>query len=368
MLTRTAVALLAITVLAGCSGITKLTDSIVQPSARDVYKREFKENKELFADWESEFRGAADNGLLIDLPYKETGSFNPINNSIYSYRFKAEAGEKINIAINKSLADVRVFADLFDGARIIATADPIASSLEFEVAQTGYYSLIIQPEIRANAKFAILVNKNPSYGFPVAGKGNSAIQSFWGAVRDGGKRRHEGVDIFAKRGTPVVAVTDGIVSFTGNQGLGGKQVWLREGIFGNSIYYAHLDGIAVSSGQRVKAGEVLGYVGNTGNAKGGAPHLHFGIYRAGAVDPLPYIYQPKQISFKGFGLKHPSLVKIKSRKANIRVSPENDAGILRTLTSTDPLICLGKSNDWLHIQTPDKQRGYVHQSVVREIY
>lgn len=125
--------------------------------------------------------------------------------------------------------------------------------------------------------------------FPVAGK-KSIIGSFWGAGRDGGKRKHEGIDIFARKGTPVVAVADGIVMDAGITPRGGKTVWLRSSNDNHYYYYAHLDKQLVQFGQSVKQGQHLGTVGNTGNAKLTPPHLHFGIYSyTGAIDPLPYV-------------------------------------------------------------------------------
>jgi murein DD-endopeptidase MepM/ murein hydrolase activator NlpD len=133
-----------------------------------------------------------------------------------------------------------------------------------------------------------------SLAFPVAGK-KSNIGSFWGDVRDGGRRKHKGIDIFAKKGTPVVAISDGIIVSKGSTPRGGKILWLRS--FSNPwlVYYAHLDQHKVKQGQVVKKGQVLGTVGNTGNARYTPAHLHFGIYSwAGAVNPLPYVkYSPK---------------------------------------------------------------------------
>ena len=76
--------------------------------------------------------------------------------------------------------------------------------------------------------------------------------------------------------------------------VGGKVVWLRD-TFGNSLYYAHLDSQAVSSGMRVDVGDTLGFVGNTGNARTTPPHLHFGVYRRGEgpVDPYWFVYRPR---------------------------------------------------------------------------
>ena len=136
-----------------------------------------------------------------------------------------------------------------------------------------------------------------SLTFPVAGK-QSNIGSFWGAVRGGGKRKHKGIDIFAKKGTPVVAICDGIIVSSGNTTRGGKHLWLQSFRHPWKAYYAHLDQKKVSVGQVVKKGQVIGTVGNTGNAKHTPAHLHFGIYKTfgGAVNPLPYVKNSPKIN------------------------------------------------------------------------
>src|SRR5690606_13280299 len=140
-----------------------------------------------------------------------------------------------------------------------------------EIKASGFYKIIVQPQMKLKFSFVLKIYTEPLYEFPVSGAGNKNIQSFWADPRGDGSRSHEGVDIFADRGTPVIAVTDGIIASVGERGLGGKQVWLRDGLFGKSIYYAHLDSIAVSEGKRVKIGDTLGFVGNTGNAKTTVP-------------------------------------------------------------------------------------------------
>ncbi len=116
------------------------------------------------------------------------------------------------------------------------------------------------------------------------------VADTWAAARSGG-RKHEGQDIFAKRGTPVRSATNGIVVRLGHGGLGGNSVSVL-GAGGRVYYYAHLarfeDGL--HTGEEVTTATILGYVGNTGNARTTPPHLHFGVYaRGGAIDPLPLL-------------------------------------------------------------------------------
>ncbi len=115
----------------------------------------------------------------------------------------------------------------------------------------------------------------------------SAYGDTWGAPRSGG-RRHEGVDMIAPRGLPIYAVTSGVVTFKFNR-LGGNAVSLA-GDNGNRYYYAHLDSY-VGGSRRVFQGELIGYNGDTGNAKYSTPHLHFQVHPGGgrAVNPYPTV-------------------------------------------------------------------------------
>lgn len=125
---------------------------------------------------------------------------------------------------------------------------------------------------------------------PVDGVAARRIADTWGGARSGG-RKHEGVDIFAKRGAPVRSTTRGVVDSVGDYGIGGKHVWVI-GPGGERHYYAHLDAFApgIARFNRIEAGALLGYVGDSGNARGTPPHLHYGIYTmSGAHNPWPLL-------------------------------------------------------------------------------
>ena len=135
----------------------------------------------------------------------------------------------------------------------------------------------------------VAMPKPESLPVPVAGVRARALRDTWNGARSEG-RKHQGIDIFAKRGTPVTSSTEGIVTKVGTNRLGGLVVWVM-GPGGQRHYYAHLEGYAdVEAGMRIETGRVLGYVGNSGNAKGTPPHLHYGVYDlGGAINPYPLL-------------------------------------------------------------------------------
>ncbi len=148
------------------------------------------------------------------------------------------------------------------------------------------------PAIQRAAWRAELLAADPPRALPVPVEGVSAadLADTWGDPRSGGERDHQGIDIFARRRTPVLATTPGIVARRGENALGGRTVTIL-GPAGWRHYYAHLQGYAGhAQGDRVDAGEVIGFVGTTGNAPPDAPHLHYGIYtRAGPINPYPLL-------------------------------------------------------------------------------
>jgi murein DD-endopeptidase MepM/ murein hydrolase activator NlpD len=128
---------------------------------------------------------------------------------------------------------------------------------------------------------------NGSWMCPV--QGPRAFTNDWGQPRSGG-RRHQGTDILSPRGTPVVASVSGTVRGH-NSRLGGISYYLN-GDDGNTYFGTHLDSLSGVSG-RVSQGTVVGYIGNTGNARGGPTHLHFEIHPGGGrpVNPYPTLAQ-----------------------------------------------------------------------------
>jgi murein DD-endopeptidase MepM/ murein hydrolase activator NlpD len=118
-------------------------------------------------------------------------------------------------------------------------------------------------------------------------KGPVQIGQGWGAPRDGGRRRHQGIDLLAPTGTPLVAVASGHISRLSNhdRGRGGISLWLRD-TRGTAYYYAHNHQNLVRLGQLVRAGQLVARVGATGNARGGPPHLHFQVHPGGGR-PVP---------------------------------------------------------------------------------
>jgi len=135
---------------------------------------------------------------------------------------------------------------------------------------------------------------------PVAGYARSAIVDNWGDPRGGSTRTHHGTDIMAPAGAGVVAVAPGRIEKLFDSKLGGTTLYLRSADRRWIYYYAHLAGYApgIAEGMRVRAGQLLAYVGDTGDAGPGNYHLHFGMQRMRAderwyqgedVNPFPML-------------------------------------------------------------------------------
>ena len=236
-------------------------------------------------------------------PFKSEIFFREITPTAVSYGLKYEENAKLTFKISSKGKDNNgVYVDIFENnpnknrIKNFYVKDTV---FVYENNNTQNLILRIQPQLLVNQYVTLEIIENAKLAFPVKNGSNKDIQSHWGVAREGGLRKHEGVDIFNKKGTPILAVEDGTIARVGTNHLGGKVVWQRLGMFGQSIYYAHLDSQAVSTGQTVKKGDIVGFMGNTGNAKTTPSHLHFGIYTgSGAIDPILYILKRDTIPAK----------------------------------------------------------------------
>jgi murein DD-endopeptidase MepM/ murein hydrolase activator NlpD len=146
----------------------------------------------------------------------------------------------------------------------------------------------------------LVIADGPVLAVPVAGVARSSISDSWGDPRENGLRQHHGTDIMAPGGTPVSAAAPGTVEKLWTSKAGGTTIYVRSPQRDWTYYYAHLSGYApgLHEGQVVNTGDLLGFVGDTGDAGPGNFHLHFGLthttpdqhwYQGEDVDPYPYL-------------------------------------------------------------------------------
>ncbi len=301
--TLVAAGLFACALVAACEAATELVVPPRPVSSRERYRQALRDAgldvTALGADWVRAGHDALRAPIPIELPHRETVYF-PADSAIaLGYRLRGLRGRRITASMTTAgIAPTRVFVDVYrvssdptDPPRLVATLDSLSTEISWEPDRDRDFVLRAQPELLRSGTVTIELRSEPVLAFPVEGRSWGAVQSVYGDPRDGGDRAHHGVDIFAPRGTPTLAAAAGRVTRVRTTPRGGNVVWLRDEARGLSLYYAHLDRQAVSSGQRVQVGDTVGFVGNTGNARTTPPHLHFGIYRRGEgpSDPDPWV-------------------------------------------------------------------------------
>lgn len=273
-----------------CNSSVKLWS---KKTAHEIYADKIEKSPD-GQQWISISKKTLETPHSIQLPYSHFGYFPRGQARALTLEFTATQGERIIVDLKKNGQESSVlYADLFqwEGTEIshVESADTTQTQLSLDVDETSTYLLRLQPELYRTALYNLSISVAPSLDFPVAGN-KAKTGSFWGDDRDAGKRKHEGIDIFAPKLTPALAAADGYITGVHEGGLGGKTVWMKVADKNIHLYYAHLDRQLVEQRQRVKKGDTLGLVGNTGNAKYTAPHLHFGIYNFnGAIDPWPFV-------------------------------------------------------------------------------
>jgi len=343
------VLLLMLTVLTGCR--QEEVAEPFEPTASHAAYREGLEkmdlaDTELGRRWISASERAFTEALDRELPFEEHLFFHPAEPDAMGYRFTAQRGRRIRIGIAvEEGEELRFFADLFrlgdeEGVpeEQVASYSHTENALIFEPRRDNRYMLRIQPELLRGGMFTVRITEEPVLAFPVEGRKMADIHSFFGDPRDGGRRRHEGVDIFAARGTRILAVTEGTVRRVGTRDLGGNIVLLWDEQRSLHYYYAHLDSQLVERGQRVRVGTPLGTVGNTGNAVTTPPHLHFGVYepRFRAVDPWNFL---KPGSGQPEKARKPELREDRYVRASTDLSEDIPAGtVLRVLAAGSELL------------------------------
>jgi murein DD-endopeptidase MepM/ murein hydrolase activator NlpD len=251
--------------------------------------------------WKRFGKKVVEHPVMVPAPYAENGIFAGDSTDANAFLFTAGPGQKVKVMLTPDAGSLyTAFLELWEAGdtgnpRLIEAVDTMLNSLEFSAPQGGNFIVRMQPKLASRGRYHLKILLQPILGFPISPEVKSNIGSLWGDPRDAGVRKHEGIDIFAKKGSAAVAVTDGTVSRVSEGGIGGEVVWFNPDKENFSVYYAHLDSQYVQNGQRVKKGTALGAVGNTGNAKYTSAHLHFGIYtNSGAVNPLSFVQPVKE--------------------------------------------------------------------------
>lgn len=373
--TATLVAFLA-TLPAGCSRVEVVLDS-VQPdrTPHETYVQGLEEaglaETALARDWLTESENVLERAVAVESPYLESGFFPADQPAAAAWRIELERGQALRVDVEaESDRSARLFLDLFRPVqasdttvefRRVTGADSEARSFEFQPSSHGPYVVRLQPELLRSVRFSVTIHASASLAFPVEGRDSRAIRSVFGAPREAGRRTHHGVDIFASRGTPVLAAADGRVVRVRTRGRGGRYIWMRDER-GHSFYYAHLNRQLVRTGQRVERGDTIGLVGNTGNARTTPPHLHFGVYRRGEgpIDPYHFIHQlpiePPELRVDTTWLGE--WVRA-GRKGSLRAAPSARSEGIRELERYTMVRVAGGADRWYRVELPDGTAGYV---------
>lgn len=313
--------------------------------------------------------------LSITLPFKEAGYFSATKPGVAGYRFSARRGDQLVIEVSKKpIQGFMLFLDVWipeanEQPRLLASADSVAAGLNVEIKKDGEYLVRLQPELLAGGEYTLTIRTAPSLAFPVQTSANPRIGSFWGDARDAGARHHEGIDIFGKKHTPLVAAADGVIRSAGTNNLGGKVIFMRPRDKDYVLYYAHLDSQLVHGGEQVKKGDVIGLMGNTGNARTTPPHLHFGIYTSGgAIDPLPFVQRnrPQPAAVTAPVTMLDKLAR-SDYKAVVYTMPDTKSSKLATLDASTIIQVQGAMDSWYKIELPDGQEGFIAADKINAI-
>ena len=360
-------------ILSGCNSFNKVKNQLSGGSPYEKYALSLEKaglNKtEMAQSWKNAGLRAFNDSVFFNLPFSEALYFAASAPDARSYRFHAKEGQILIVkGTLKAKPRSSVFIDLFinDNSKWkqVAFADT-SLRLKYEFEKDQECLIRVQPELLIDVFFTISVTSTPVLINPVSGASGKSIGSFYGDVREGGARKHEGVDIFAPKGTPVLAPADGNITRVGETKLGGKVIWMVDDKRRHSYYFAHLDSQLAGLG-KIEQGDTLGTVGNTGNARLTPAHLHFGIYQSGSKDPLHYIKGIEQAlkeTQEDTSVRNQDF-KVASKNAVVLNGPNAGNKVKYNLERNDYVKVIGYNAQWFRVQMPDKKEGYVPRKLI----
>ncbi|MGQ0561173.1 MAG: peptidoglycan DD-metalloendopeptidase family protein [Gemmatimonadota bacterium] len=343
-------------------------------ATRDQYEDELLRSEigegSVYEQWSAAAARALRERLAIRPSFQELLSFSPERAAAVGYRLQLSRGQRVTIALDRRNA-ARIFTEVFEEIgpgdpifRLVESAHGEATHVTFEANTDGPHVVRMQPELFRGGEVLVSLTTAATLTFPVAGRTARAIRSYFGDPRDGGRRDHEGIDIFAPAGTSVLAVAPGVITNVSDTRIGGRVIWQHDPRRNVTYYYAHLSSQKVRRGARVQAGDTIATVGNTGNARTTPPHLHFAVYRPGrvATDPVPFLYDQPSDPVSPLLVDLSALGDVRTtaaRRVLLRSEPNGAARTVTAVSARHEVYVLGGVRDWYRVQLEDGRSGFV---------